>query len=77
MRRRSTTALFKVSSSKQETVQQAGAFLADYLRVHPDNAEGLGSLALADAKLGDKDGAIKMLDMAESRIRPTSGRPAR
>ena len=68
-------ALFKVSSSKQETVQEAGAFLADYLRVHPDNAEGLGSLALADAKLGDKDGAIKMLDMAESKD-PSNVRPA-
>jgi tetratricopeptide (TPR) repeat protein len=68
-------ALVKVGSNKPEVVQDAKQVLLAYLVKHSDDAEGMGSLALAEAKLGEKPEALKMLDAGAEKD-PANMRPA-
>ena len=54
-------ALIKAGSNKPEVVEDAKRVLTAYIASHSDNATAMGSLALADAKLGNKPEALKML----------------
>jgi len=69
-------ALFEVGSSKPEDVTTAMGVLQKYSAGHPDSAEPWGALALADAKLGNKEEALKDLHAAVARapgqLRPVS-----
>lgn len=55
-------ALVKVGSNKPEIVQEAKQVLTAYLATHPGNLDAMGSLALAEAKLGNKAEAVKLLE---------------
>jgi tetratricopeptide (TPR) repeat protein len=68
-------ALFRVGSNKPELVQEARQALAEHVLANPGDAEALGSLALAEAKLGNKDEAIKQLRLAVEK-NPSNMRPA-
>jgi tetratricopeptide (TPR) repeat protein len=57
-------ALVKVGSNKPAVVQEAKQVLTAYLAAHPGNLEGMGSLALAEAKLGNQAEAFKWLQTA-------------
>jgi len=69
-------ALFEVGSKKPEDVIAAKEVLEKYSADHPNSAESLGALALADAKLGNKAEALKRLNAAvakdPSQLRPVS-----
>ena len=69
-------ALFRVGSNKPETVQQAKTVLDQYIKDHPEDAEAMASSAVAEAKLGNKDAAISLLEAAivknPSNVRPAS-----
>jgi tetratricopeptide (TPR) repeat protein len=68
-------ALFKVGSNKPETVQEGKKVLSDYIKSHPDDEEALGSLALAEAKLGNKEESISLLQRSVEK-NPSHTRPA-
>jgi tetratricopeptide (TPR) repeat protein len=68
-------ALVKVGSNKPEIVQDSKQVLLAYLARHPGDGDAMGSLALAEAKLGDKAEALKMLDAAADK-NPSNMRPA-
>ena len=57
-------ALVKVGSNKPEVVQEAKQVLSTYLAAHPASTEAMGSLALAEAKLGNKPEALKLVENA-------------
>jgi len=57
-------ALLKVGSEKPETVAEARDELIGYLAAHPGNTEAACALAVAQAKLGDKAEARRLLDLA-------------
>lgn len=67
-------ALFKAGSAKPGTLAEARQVLTAYLGRHPDDAEALGGLALAEAKLGNKAEALRLLNAAaekdSSKMRP-------
>jgi tetratricopeptide (TPR) repeat protein len=54
-------ALVKVGDNKPEVLQDAKQVLTSYLATHPGNLDAMGSLALAEAKLGNKAEALKLL----------------
>ena len=68
-------AVFEVGSNNPDQVMAAREVLHQYAALHPDDAEALGSLALADAKLGDKEQARKMVYAAVA-TKPADLRPA-
>jgi tetratricopeptide (TPR) repeat protein len=68
-------ALVKVGSNKPEVVQDAKQQLEAYLARHPGDAEANGALALAEAKLGNKPEALRLLMAAEEK-NPANMRPA-
>jgi tetratricopeptide (TPR) repeat protein len=68
-------ALFKVGSNKPAAVQEAKQVIALHIQGHPEDAEALGSLALAEAKLGNKEEALKLLQSAVEK-NPANMRPA-
>lgn len=68
-------ALFKVGSNKPAIVAEAQAQLRLHLKDHPDDAEALGSLALAEAKLGNKDESLRLIFKAVGK-NPDNLRPA-
>ncbi|MCU1329579.1 MAG: uncharacterized protein JWN34_4949 [Bryobacterales bacterium] len=67
-------ALFQVGSDKPDLVSSARTVISAYLSSHPKDAEAMASIALADAKLGDKAEALSMLDTAV-RENPSNLRP--
>jgi tetratricopeptide (TPR) repeat protein len=68
-------ALFGVGSSKPENVVDAKRVLTGYLNTHPNDVDALGALALAEAKLGNKPEALKLLEAAGEKS-PTNMRAA-
>lgn len=68
-------ALVKVGSDKPELVQEAKQVLSAFLGGHPGDAEALGALALAEAKLGNKPEALKQIEAAAEK-NPANTRPA-
>jgi tetratricopeptide (TPR) repeat protein len=68
-------ALFGVGSSKPENVVDAKRVLTEYLNTHPNDVDALGALALAEAKLGNKPEALKLLEAAGEKS-PTNMRAA-
>jgi len=68
-------ALVKVGSNKPEVLEDAKKVLSAHLRTSPDDAEALGALALAQAKLGDKAQAWELLRKATEK-NPSNTRPA-
>jgi tetratricopeptide (TPR) repeat protein len=54
-------AMVKVGSNEPQIVQEAKQVLTGYLAAHPGNLDAMGSLALAEAKLGNKEEAFKWL----------------
>ena len=68
-------ALFKVGSNKPAIVAEARAALRLHLKDHPDDAEAMGSLALAEAKLGNRDEALRLI-FASVAKNPANLRPA-
>ena len=68
-------ALVKVGSSRPEVVQEGKKTLSTFLAAHPGDAETMAPLALAEAKLGNKTEALKLLAAAEEK-NPAKMRPA-
>jgi Tfp pilus assembly protein PilF len=68
-------ALFKVGSNRSDLLQQARQILTDRVRQKPADAEALGALALAEAKLGNKEEAQRRL-LAFVDNKPANLRPA-
>jgi tetratricopeptide (TPR) repeat protein len=68
-------ALVKVGSNKPDVVQDAKQVLSAFLGGHPDDAEAMGALALAEAKLGNRPEALKLLEAATAK-NPANTRPA-
>jgi tetratricopeptide (TPR) repeat protein len=68
-------ALVKVGSNKPEVVQEGKKVLSAYLAGHAGDAETMAPLALAEAKLGNKAEALKLLVAAEEKT-PANMRPA-
>jgi tetratricopeptide (TPR) repeat protein len=68
-------ALFQVGSNSREQILAAEAVLKTYAAGHPNDAEAVGVLSLAEAKLGNKAEALKLLDTAVTRD-PSHLRPA-
>src|ERR1035437_7828651 len=60
-------ALFEVSSKNPEHVLAAKQVLEKYSAGHPNDVEPVGALALAEAKLGNKEEALRLLKMAVTR----------
>ena len=69
-------ALFEVGSSKPEQVLAGKAVLEKYSAAHPKDAESVGALSLVEAKLGNKEEALRLLYVAvandPSQLRPAS-----
>ncbi len=59
-------ALIETNSNKPADVQKAEEFLSAYLKTHPSDIDGTEGLAIAEAKLGNKDEARRLLDLAAS-----------
>jgi tetratricopeptide (TPR) repeat protein len=68
-------ALFHVGSNKPELVEEARQALSEHVSANPGDAEARGSLALAEAKLGNKEEALKQLRLALQK-NPSNIRPA-
>ncbi len=60
-------AIVKVGSKRPEVLQEAMPVLTAYLKAHPGHIEAMGALALAQAKLGDKAEAVRMLEASEDK----------
>ena len=67
--------LFKVGSNRPELLQQARQALTERISQNPADAEALGALALAEAKLGNKEEAQRRL-LAFVDNKPANLRPA-
>jgi predicted Zn-dependent protease len=57
-------ARFKVGTDKPELLNEAKQVLSGWTLSHPDDAEALAALGFVDAKLGNRDEAIRMLETA-------------
>lgn len=57
-------AMFQVGSDNPQNVQVARAVVKSHLTAQPGDAEAMGALALAEAKLGNKDEALRQLEGA-------------
>lgn len=57
-------ALFQVGSNHQDQLLAAEQVLKKYSAAHPRDEDSLGALALAEAKLGNKADALKLLSTA-------------
>jgi Tfp pilus assembly protein PilF len=68
-------ALVKVGSNRPELIEESKKVLTAYLAAHPGNVETMAPLALAQAKLGNKAEAWKLLAAAEEK-NPANMRPA-
>lgn len=68
-------ATIQVSSGHDDTVEEARRTLEGYLGKHPKDANALGSLALAEAKLNRPDQALGYLETVLA-INPADLRPA-
>ncbi len=68
-------ALFRIGSTKLEEVAQAKEVISKYLAGHPTDAEAMGSLAIGEAKLGNRGEAIRQLE-AQLEKEPDNTRPA-
>ncbi|HYA16557.1 MAG TPA: tetratricopeptide repeat protein, partial [Bryobacteraceae bacterium] len=60
-------ALFGVGSNNLDMVEDAKKVISEHLAAHPDDVEAIGSLALAEAKLGNRDEAVKLLEQAAAK----------
>lgn len=68
-------AMFKVGSDKPENLDEARPVLREHLATHPADTEAMGALALAEAKSGNKDEALRYL-VAAAEKDPANPRPA-
>ena len=68
-------ALFEVGSNKPEQVEAAKHVLEKYSATHVEDGESVGAIALAEAKLGNKETAVNLLKTAVTRA-PGQLRPA-
>lgn len=68
-------ARFQVGSNHREQLLAAERVLKNYSAGHPSDADSVGALALAEAKLGNKAEALKLLNTAAERD-PSHLRPA-
>jgi tetratricopeptide (TPR) repeat protein len=57
-------ALFKVGTTKPELLNEAKQVLSGWTVNHPKDAEAFAALGFVDAKLGNRDEAIRMLETA-------------
>jgi tetratricopeptide (TPR) repeat protein len=55
-------ALFEVGSNKLDMVRAAKPVILAWTQKHPNDAEAFGSLGLAEAKLGNKEEALRLLE---------------
>ena len=68
-------AMYKVGSNRPENLDEAKPVLRQYLAAHPTDTETIGALALAEAKSGNKDEALRYLLLAADKD-PANTRPA-
>lgn len=55
-------ALFKLGTDKPQIIQEARPVISAWIASHPDDAEAIASLGLAEAKLGKNAEAMKLLE---------------
>jgi tetratricopeptide (TPR) repeat protein len=57
-------ALFKLGTNKPEIIAEAKQAISRWIADHPNDADAIASLGLAEAKLGNKPEAIRLLESA-------------